>query len=528
MADDAISPLAEQAALLDEWLEARRQIAVWEAKSADLLARRAELMASDVADAPLHRETIRRSMVAEYSAAGRMAKGSIEIAFTDADMLRTSFPALKASFDAGTVTAAHVREILRASHRVIQAVNESAVEPDTLRLFEAAALEFAETEAPSRTRAHVRELAAALAPQTVTERHKAARADQYVSTRPYDDELTFLVALLPTHQAVAIMDRLSRMSRHIKDSPEDRMPTFLEHAPEALPDGTNDSRAIFGVDDTYTIDPFLSGEPAAIGSWVPEAGPLDDPVVAAAYEDAMEDIIAAGPKPIEIPADTRGIDEVRADLLSDLLLSAAPSDVFGDGLENVTARIQVTVAASTLAGLDDNPAQLDGNGTLDPDVARALAGRNGGWTRLFLDTKGFVTRTDTYSPTAGMSRFLMARDQHCRFPGCRMPVHRCEIDHTHDYAKGGPTCITNLAHLCKSHHVLKHPDIPEEHRWNARQLPDWSLEWTSPLGRTYRDSPPLRVMFVPSEPSEPDSESASSSRATPVRWETLSGAVAPF
>ena len=46
--------------------------------------------------------------------------------------------------------------------------------------------------------------------------------------------------------------------------------------------------------------------------------------------------------------------------------------------------------------------------------------------------------------------------------------------------------------------MLKHPDVPDGHRWTARQLPDWSVEWTSPQGRTYTDHAPRRVMFVPS------------------------------
>jgi hypothetical protein len=39
-------------------------------------------------------------------------------------------------------------------------------------------------------------------------------------------------------------------------------------------------------------------------------------------------------------------------------------------------------------------------------------------------------------------RFLRARDQHCRFPGCRRPAIRSEIDHTVDAALGGPTALS--------------------------------------------------------------------------------------
>jgi hypothetical protein len=187
---------------------------------------------------------------------------------------------------------------------------------------------------------------------------------------------------------------------------------------------------------------------------------------------------------------------VRADLLTDLLLASDPSAANGAGLDNIQGRIQVTVAATTLAGADNRPAQLDGHGPLHPDIARALAGRNSGWSRLFLDPAGLIAETDTYTPTEPMRRFLRARDQHCRFPGCRMPVNRCQIDHTHDYAKGGRTEIHNLGHLCTSHHVLKHPDIADDHRWTAYQRADGTIDWISPLGRRYQDTPRRRVMFA--------------------------------
>ncbi|WP_217612360.1 hypothetical protein, partial [Deinococcus sp. GbtcB9] len=80
-------------------------------------------------------------------------------------------------------------------------------------LYEAAALEFAETEAPARTRAHVRELIAALVPQTVTGRHRAASAEQSVTVRELDDEMSLLQAIMPTFKAVAILDRLTAMGR---------------------------------------------------------------------------------------------------------------------------------------------------------------------------------------------------------------------------------------------------------------------------------------------------------------------------
>jgi hypothetical protein len=293
---------------------------------------------------------------------------------------------------------------------------------------------------------------------TVVQRQRRAVDQRGVTVRTLDDGLAILTAVVPEWIAHAIYDRLTQMAAHITDA--------RRHDPEPEQAGRTDSaasssdaRTIISDDGgTFAVDPDAGVAPAS--------------------------------------TDTRTTDQLRADILSDLLLAAAPSDVLGSALAAVRAHVQVTIAATTLAGVDEAPADLDGHGPLDPDVARGLAARAAGWSRLFLDAGGHVTRTDSYTPTAGMKRFLRARDQRCRFPGCRTPVHRCDIDHNHDHAKGGATALDNLAHLCRDHHMLKHPDIPGLHRWTAKQLPDGTLTWTSPLGRSYRDCAPRRVMFT--------------------------------
>ena len=94
-----------------------------------------------------------------------------------------------------------------------------------------------------------------------------------------------------------------------------------------------------------------------------------------------------------------------------------------------------------------------------------------------------------------MRRFLNARDRHCRFPGCRVPAIRCEIDHTIDHHLGGPTDVDNCEGLCQRHHSMK-----QFTAWKVRQLGSGVLEWTSPLGQTYIDTPPApTVHFVPDD-----------------------------
>lgn len=477
--------LEERSRLLDEWVGVRREIAVLEAKASGLLIERLAVREADVAEHGFHREAIHRSMIAEYAAAGRVSTGSVEYAFTDARTLSRSLPATRAAFEAGAISVGHVREIVRASLIVSEAVEAGDVAPETMGLYEAAVLVFAERETAARTKAHARQVAATLAGVTLVARHRKAAEERCVQVRSVGDGLSLLTAVLPEWVAEGILDRLTQMAREIVRTRDDRDPCLRprdeEHgaqfrdlhdfdSEDARYDAYFTSGVIFGESGTFTTDPLVG-----------LVDPMTDPT---------------SPDIEHLETDTRTLDQIRADVLADLLLAATPSPENGTGLQNITARIQITLAATTLIGADDRPAHLDGHGPLAPEIARCLAGRNTGWTRLFLDPTGLIVETDTYTPTEPMRRFLRARDQHCRFPGCRMPIHRCDIDHTHDHARGGRTRTDNLSHLCRRHHTLKHPDIHDRHRWTAHQQHDGTITWTSPLGRTYTDPPSRRVMFV--------------------------------
>ncbi|TDL46099.1 HNH endonuclease signature motif containing protein [Microbacterium oleivorans] len=208
-----------------------------------------------------------------------------------------------------------------------------------------------------------------------------------------------------------------------------------------------------------------------------------------------------------VATDARSTDQVRADVFADLLLAGTPAlddtrDTTAGPLGAIRARVQVLVPAATLTDADDRPCDLAGRSPIDPATARLLAGSTHIWERLFHDpTTGVTISTDSYRVPSGMRRFLQARDQHCRFPGCRVAAIRCEVDHTHDHALGGRTELSNLAHLCQRHHSMK-----QFTAWRVRQLSGGVLEWTSPLGRTYReDAPTPAVAFTPAatHPGDP-------------------------
>ena len=199
--------LEERRRLLDEWVATRRQIAALEAKSYALLVERISVHDADVSESPRHRDAIYRSMIAEYSAAGHIPKGSVEYAFTDARTLTRALPAVHATFAAGAITARHVREIVRASEIVDDAIRDGRVEPATMSLYETAVLVVAEQDTAQRTKIHARQVAAALVGETVVERQRRFAAERCVTVKSVDDGLAVLTAILPEWVAVAISDR---------------------------------------------------------------------------------------------------------------------------------------------------------------------------------------------------------------------------------------------------------------------------------------------------------------------------------
>ncbi len=96
--------------------------------------------------------------------------------------------------------------------------------------------------------------------------------------------------------------------------------------------------------------------------------------------------------------------------------------------------------------------------------------------------------TKAYRPPPRLTAHITARDLTCRFPTCRQPAARCDVDHTTPYDQGGKTCLCNLGELCRHHHKLKqHP------RWHLTQPAPGTFIWTTPTGHSYTSMPDLHA-----------------------------------
>jgi hypothetical protein len=102
-------------------------------------------------------------------------------------------------------------------------------------------------------------------------------------------------------------------------------------------------------------------------------------------------------------------------------------------------------------------AELDQVGPIDHETVRRLA-CDASVTRIVFGPRSEpldVGRRTSVVPSA-IRRAVVARDRHCRFPGCDRPQGWCDAHHVRHWADGGPTSVGNLVLLCRRHHRLTH------------------------------------------------------------------------
>ncbi|MFO6504077.1 HNH endonuclease signature motif containing protein [Corynebacterium freneyi] len=172
-------------------------------------------------------------------------------------------------------------------------------------------------------------------------------------------------------------------------------------------------------------------------------------------------------------------------------------NVYVDGTNTSTATNANTGTGTATAGTtgtrttDESDVQvwLDGAGWLPKYLTKAWLSRAKD-VRLSSDSV-----TGGYVPTEAQKARVRGRDGQCRFPGCDVPAHRCQIDHVVDYDPThttndgggggggyglGVTATWNLQCLCQRHHNLK-----TSKHWRAVMHADGSVTWVDHAGRVF-------------------------------------------
>ncbi|WP_221584752.1 HNH endonuclease signature motif containing protein [Microbacterium sp. G2-8] len=440
--------------LIAQVVDRDRVIARAEGEKAVLLAELARIAHADGARSVSSHgpDYARRAMAAEVAAATRTHPAAAKNRMDASERLVTDYPVTHTALVEGRISKRHADVI---------ADTGASLEAGARATLDAQVVAFAETRTPREVEKIATMRAAHLAPLSLRERHQRARTGRRVVVTEREDGMSELWAFLPTLEARAIQGRVTQMATIIK---------------------TDRRRARTAYEREHGFAPEQ-------GWGVPVTGGID-----------MSDALSVG------ASDVRTMDQLRADLLADILLTASPtghelhSAGTGTALQGIVASVQVTIPVSQIIDPDTGTSWIDEGGLAAPDTARIVAGSAAGWERLFTrpDT-GEIVAVDRYRPSEQQRRALIGRDVTCRFPGCTTPARRSDIDHTRGYARGGPTDVVNLAHLCEAHHVMKHHS-----GWQVRQITGGVMEWTSPAGLVYTDEPISRVFFR----EEPDDRAA--------------------
>lgn len=292
--------------------------------------------------------------------------------------------------------------------------------------------------------------------------------------------------LIDLPRARAIVDGVGGLDREEADAVVDRI---LEDAPrlttgqirakmrrlaaDADPDAAK-KRYEAGVDERRV---FAQARPEGTAELIGENLPADR---VAAIMARINDLA----RKVRPQDSSRSMDQLRTDLFLELLEGRHPE-------ENSRREplVDIQVRLDTLIGLNDRAAEIPGWGPVIADIARQALERqpNGQWRVTVTDPDSEAVLWDGTTrrrPTAAQRRHIEARQKECSHPRCRMPAHRCDIDHVEPHSEGGPTHTDNSEPACRHDHMLKTLGI-----WRVERPERGVFIWISPHGHRYRSPP---------------------------------------
>jgi hypothetical protein len=466
-------------------------------------------------------EQVYASVCAEVGLMARVASRTARARVDDAVTLAERLPATLAALSSGRISLPSARAVVEET----LALDESLLAEAERRILARAA-----GRTTGQIRADARRVVARLDAEAVRRRAEQARRERSVRLIPELDGMATLAAYLPAHDAVAAYGVLDGYARRAggpgDDRPMDarRADALVDLVLDQLhggattaagPGATGGGSAAGagaggagadaggagadagGAEGAASRDLVDSGQPPGFGERVGSGEPVGSgqPPGLSGPVDSTEPVGSGEPVGRGLPPDlaappgpVRTVTPNGAARSGGVAGSAAVTRQVRRG--GVQVRVGVTVGLTTLLGLDQLPGELAGYGPIPADQARELAAQ-GTWRRLLTDpvTGALLDYgTSRYTPPAHLAAHVVARDQTCVFPGCRVRADRCDLDHRVPFDADGGTGATsdvNLSALCRPHHRLK-----QQPGWRLAGYADGTLAWRTPTGHRYLRRPP--------------------------------------
>ena len=417
----------------------------------------------------------------EIAAALRLSPATAQAKMDTARILVNQLPATCAALASGEISVAHATVIARESAPLLR----GGIDREVIAQIEKSAIANAEFHTPAQVANKIRTAVSRALPTECEESFARAHELRKVSCYPERDGMATVIALLSAPDAqsvlIAIERHLQRKDREALQSSSSRNSIATQNSTSSQTSATTQNSFVTTQNSSVTTQNSLSrGTDLANSAEIPNPWRVDnrraDAFVEIINEFLTSDVL-----------DQTATDQAATDQADSTNRNLSKQKQIKNlGRKPVT--INVTIDLPTLLNMAENPGQLSGYGPIPASLARELAA-DGNWKRFITDpTSGELLDIGrkSYRPSQHLVDFLIARDRTCRFPGCRYPAHRSDIDHVTPWDDGGKTTPENLGSLCRRHHRLK-----THGGWKVTSARDGSCEWISPNGKHY---------LVPSRP----------------------------
>ncbi|WP_410574091.1 DUF222 domain-containing protein [Amycolatopsis sp. cmx-4-61] len=180
---------------------------------------------------------------------------------------------------------------------------------------------------------------------------------------------------------------------------------------------------------------------------------------------------------LKTPEEPRTLDQLRADVAIDLLLS-------GTGGPSERAEVFLHIDLATYIGLNQTPVALAGRGPIGAKLARhIIGGANTTLRRVLTDPRtGHAVELSPTRYPLDQDEFVRVRDQECRQPGCTRPAQSCQVKAIRTKGEGD---TDEAATFCSRHSKLE-----GQPGWNYEVTPDGTVNVTTPSGQVQSTTPP--------------------------------------
>lgn len=374
----------------------------------------------------------------------RISPSTAQRKIDTARALTNYLPLTSDALATGAISTNHANAIVQETSEII----ERGADPIIIHEMESKALAYAEFHTPNQVGRKLKTLIANLDPTTFEELASIERAKRSVQMFPSDHGMATILALLPAVEAQSIMNLISERAKRQQNLDYEFAHKIATSAPLLSDEIGRDSALTI---DAYRADAFIA--------------------------------LMLGERANSSRLHAKESNSFSANLTSDSHLEEKPLLSHRRPLT-----IQLTMDLPTLLGLQNNPAHLNGYGPIPASIARELA-MDAKWQKFITDPLTGVLLDygrQFYVPPQALQDFIIARDRHCRFPGCAQPAHRTDIDHAIPWEEGGKTSPENLGLLCRRHHRLK-----THGGWQLESFADGSCKWINQNGEEF---------FVPARP----------------------------